>query len=90
MTGREWYVDGQFDADTTVEVRERDNPNDVVCEIAPAAGNWTEPEIARVRLIAAAPELLEAVKALLAVFPTGAVEERASALAVVRNAVTDR
>jgi hypothetical protein len=54
-----WHVEGQFDADVSVEIL---NENDfLICEVGPFEENWTDAEIQRVHLIAAAPELLEAL-----------------------------
>jgi len=59
-----WRIEGNFDAEVSVVIYSDDN--ECVCEIEPFLEEWTEAEIARVRLIAAAPELLDACTTTLA------------------------
>lgn len=61
-----WTLHGEFDADVTVDIKSADDR--YVCELAAYTDDWTEEEIANARLIATAPELLEACKAILASF----------------------
>jgi hypothetical protein len=59
-----WRIEGEFDADASVEIIDAvDWP---ICEIDPFDGDWTEAEIAGVRAMAAAPELLAALKGMVA------------------------
>lgn len=53
-----WHVDGQFDADVCVDIRDEDDS--AICEVGPFEEDWTPGDIQRVHLIAAAPDLLEA------------------------------
>lgn len=58
-----WRIEGQFDAEVSVEIMSADDCQ--VCEIAPFQEDWSECEVATVRLIAAAPDLLEALKEII-------------------------
>jgi len=55
-----WSIDGKFHADLAVDISDEDGF--VICEISPLDEDWTPAEIKRVHLIAAAPELLDALK----------------------------
>ena len=60
-----WKVEGEFDAEVPVTIVGQDDR--MIIEIEPYfLGEWEPHEIANARLIAAAPELLEACKAELA------------------------
>ena len=56
----DWRIEGQFDDGVTVEIR--DEHDGLICELEPLTGEWTESEIARARLIAAAPEVLACLR----------------------------
>lgn len=58
-----WHVDGQFDSEVSVEIRSADDL--LVCEIEPFLDDWADYEVANVHLMAAAPELLRQLKALV-------------------------
>lgn len=55
-----WRVDAQFDSDVSVSILDENDFE--ICEIDPFDGEWTAEHIHKARLIAAAPELLEALK----------------------------
>ncbi len=57
-----WHIEGQFDAEVSVEIKASDGR--LVAEIEPFVENWTDAEVANVHLIAAAPELYEALRSL--------------------------
>lgn len=62
-----WRIDArlfEFDSTNTVDIRDEDNFS--VCAITPLGGDWSTEEIQRVYLIAAAPDLLEALKEAVA------------------------
>lgn len=65
-TPGDWKIDGQFDAETSVMiVADYPGLGDVmVIEIEPQLENWSDQEIANVRLLAAAPALLRALQAI--------------------------
>ncbi len=52
-----WLINGEFDSEISVEIASAAWP---ICELDPV--EWSPEEIANARLIAAAPELLEACK----------------------------
>ena len=54
-----WRIDGQFDAEVSVEIFSGEI---LVCEIGPFLEDWHETEIANTRLMAAAPDLLDALR----------------------------
>jgi len=61
LIAESWVVASEFDDDCEVEIRTQGS--DVfVCELAPFDGAWGPEEIAVVRLIAAAPRLLSALR----------------------------
>jgi len=56
-----WRIDGEpFDAEVGVDIIGVDDIT--ICEVHPLCEDWTNEEIANARLIAAAPELLAALK----------------------------
>jgi hypothetical protein len=55
-----WRIEGEFDAGMAVEII--DSTGDVVCRVDPFNGEWADDEIARMRVIAAAPDLLVALR----------------------------
>lgn len=68
LTQCDWSVEGQFDAETSVVIV-ADHPKlgaVHVVEIEPLLGDWSDDEIANVRLMAAAPKLANAVNMICA------------------------
>jgi hypothetical protein len=58
-----WRIEGQFDAEVSIEIR---SATDVtICELEPFIENWEVEDIANARLIAAAPELLQNLRRVL-------------------------
>lgn len=55
-----WHILGDFDADVSVEIAE--SSDIAIAEISPIGEEWSAEEIANAHLIAAAPELLAALK----------------------------
>jgi|SRR5665213_2766046 len=55
-----WRVDGQFDA--AIAIITDDADEFPICELEPLCEDWTQEEIATAHLIAAAPDLLGALK----------------------------
>jgi hypothetical protein len=60
--GAPWKISGLFDAETTVSIMTADDWE--ICEIAPVEDEWTPEEIARVEMMRAAPQMLEALRAI--------------------------
>jgi hypothetical protein len=62
---KNWIIEGAFDADERIEIVEDGGKGMIVCEMEPHDGEnldeWGEESIARARLIAAAPALLQAL-----------------------------
>lgn len=61
-----WFIDGLFDDDVSVEIRDGSPDGETVCEILPFLECWTAKEIARAHLISAAPDLLIACSVVTA------------------------
>jgi hypothetical protein len=61
-----WEIQGKFDDECGVEIIVQREDGAFVCDVEPLIDEWDDEQIARVRLIAAAPDLLEACKAKLA------------------------
>jgi hypothetical protein len=54
-----WEIDGQFDDESDVAIVVQGD-GDFICEVSPLIDEWDEQQIARVKLMAAAPDLPEA------------------------------
>lgn len=65
-----WKISGEFADDSMVLIFDADG--NVVCEIEPFTEEWTVGEVFKTHLIAAAPELLEALKLMLNAYQRGA------------------
>lgn len=62
MNYEPWKIDGQFDADVSVDIVS--NAGFSFCEIIPLFSEWSKEEIARAAAIRAVPEMLDALKAI--------------------------
>lgn len=60
--GAPWKISGLFDAETTVSIMTADDWE--ICEIAPVEDEWTPEEIDRIGIMRAAPQMLEALRAI--------------------------
>jgi hypothetical protein len=60
-----WEIQGKFDDECGVEIIVQGD-GDFVCDVEPLLDEWDAEQIARVRLIGAAPEMLEALQNMTA------------------------